>query len=219
MKLKNLLLKGAVFVFFAIVSYPFFSVYATHGCPEDLWTPPSTLAPDGTPDYTQCLGNIPPDCPTCFYPQAKSSKIRGGKCKGRNKFLAGEEVYVKGELFWLATPSVQIDVDIYVTQNRRWVFGDSIASAPGTTMVTVTTEEYTILAPDNCKDPVDADTEPDIIPDPCSTQRGRVPCTLIWGSAVAGSYDIVIDANQDGIFNTGDAVDGKGEKAGFKVTD
>lgn len=234
MKLKNLLLTVAFFTFFVIVYHPLSNTYASHTCPpEDNYTPPDpvTIAPDGTPDYLQCFGTAD-DCPTCLYPSAFSSRFTT-KCKKANRFSVGDPVYVKGDNVWLDTPSTQISVNIYITQNRTWLIGDSIAPYVVVGPIAVTTEEYTIFVPDDCDTPHDADTEPDTIPDPCLTQRGKIPCTQIWSSAVAGQYDIVIDAattvfagdppvatttdGPDGIYNRGDAVDGRSKKTGFKV--
>lgn len=47
---------------------------------------------------------------------------------------------------------------------------------------------------------------------------GVLPCKKIWGRPLdSGDYDIVVDANQDGTFNSGDAVDGETGEIGFRV--
>lgn len=80
-------------------------------------------------------------------------------------------------------------VDIYVTSNKVWNLGD----------------------------PINADESTDGVEAVATDSDGKIPCTMIWGSPVAsGRYDIVVDANQDGIYNAGDAIDGK-VKVGFKV--
>jgi len=36
---------------------------------------------------------------------------------------------------------------------------------------------------------------------------GNIPVTQIWASCVVGKYDIVVDVNGDGFYDTGDALD------------
>lgn len=80
-------------------------------------------------------------------------------------------------------------VDIYVALNQKWNVGDAIGSDVS-----------------GGKETVIIDSE------------GKIPCTKIWGSPLtAGKYDIVVDANQDGTYNSGDAIDGKSINPGFKV--
>ncbi|HHT9125257.1 MAG TPA: hypothetical protein ACFYD6_05485 [Candidatus Brocadiia bacterium] len=108
-------------------------------------------------------------------------------CRGANRFdNEDEDVYAKGSKF-----SKDTDVDIYVTENRSWQFGDIIGFYIVNGSVTATTNF-----------------------------RGKLKCAKIWESPLTpGKYDIVVDANQDGTYNQGDAVDGRSSKQGFKVVD
>ncbi len=82
------------------------------------------------------------------------------------------------------------NVDIYVTLNKKWKLGDSIGSD-------VSSDGAETVATDS---------------------DGKIPCTKIWGNPLTkGLYDIVVDANQDGTYNAGDAIDGKSNNAGFRV--
>ena len=79
---------------------------------------------------------------------------------------------------------------IYVTRNRVWTPGD----------------------------PIGTDVSTDGVEGATTDSRGKLPCTKIWGNPlVKGDYDIVVDANCDGIFNAGDAVDGRSRDRGFRV--
>lgn len=81
-------------------------------------------------------------------------------------------------------------VDIYVTQNKKWQMGDLIGSDVSS----------------NGVDTVVTDLE------------GKIPCGQIWENQLTkGRYDIVVDANQDGTYNSGDAIDGKSNNAGFRA--
>ncbi len=108
-------------------------------------------------------------------------------CKEANRFDdVDDNLYVKGSNFQPNT-----DVDIYVTENRRWLFGDIIGF-------------YVVNGAE-----------------PATTNSiGKLKCTKIWESPlVPGKYDIVVDANRDGTYNEGDAVDNGGSFQGFKVVD
>ena len=76
------------------------------------------------------------------------------------------------------------NVDIYVTANRVWSDRDSLAGTD------VSFDGVNTVTTDN---------------------DGKIPCTNVAVGLIAGGYDIVVDANQDGTFDTrdGDAVDGK----------
>lgn len=117
-----------------------------------------------------------------------ANKVRSLDFKGEkeNKFKTDESVYIRGKKFEPLT-----NVDIYVTNNRKWK-----------------KEDKTLLS----------DISADGVETVQTTSRGRIPKTMVWGAPIVkGKYDIVVDANQDGTFNNGDAVDGKDEAPGFKV--
>lgn len=81
------------------------------------------------------------------------------------------------------------NVDIYVAKNKRWRNGDQLFDISTDGIETVQT-----------------------------TSSGNIPKTRVWGSPIIkGNYDIVVDANQDGTFNTGDAADKESANPGFKV--
>lgn len=121
-----------------------------------------------------------------LYAASKNPKVQSLNFKGEkeNKFKTNESVYVQGKKFKPLT-----NVDIYVTKNRKWTFGDLLS-----------------------------DMSTDGIESVQTTSKGRIPKTRVWGAPIVkGKYDIIVDANQDGTFDTRDAVDGKGKKPGFKV--
>ncbi|MGR3310833.1 MAG: hypothetical protein ACUZ77_08655 [Candidatus Brocadiales bacterium] len=78
-------------------------------------------------------------------------------------------------------------VDIFVVADQDWTFGD-------------------IIGPD-----LSSDKETIAI----ISSSGKLKCVKL-GSTEAGTFDIVVDANGDGTFNSGDAVDGM-RGHGFKV--
>jgi hypothetical protein len=81
------------------------------------------------------------------------------------------------------------NVCVYITNNRRWRNGDILTDISSNGVETVQT-----------------------------TSNGRIPKTLVWGAPIVkGNYDVVVDANCDGTFNRGDAVNRKNRKQGFKV--
>lgn len=87
-------------------------------------------------------------------------------------------------------PNTPVKIYIIEQDDRCiWKFGDSIGTDASGGAETVTT-----------------------------SSKGKLPCTLIWGSASAGNHDIIVDANQDGIFNVGDAVDAIVVGSGLSVT-
>ncbi len=91
-------------------------------------------------------------------------------------------------------PNTQVKIYIVAQDDRcLWKFGDSIGTDVSGGAETVTT-----------------------------TARGKFSCKEIWGSAASGNYDIVVDANQNGIYDSGDAVDsitvGTGFTAGTQPT-
>lgn len=83
----------------------------------------------------------------------------------------------------------QSTVDIYVVPDQDWALGDIIPTDVSSNGV----EVLTIGA------------------------GGVLPCTKIWGRPLdPGDYDIIVDANQDGAYNSGDAIDGE-TGIGFRV--
>ncbi len=81
------------------------------------------------------------------------------------------------------------NVDIYVTLEQKWQQGDPISDISTDGVETVATDD-----------------------------EGEFSCPKIWGNPLTkGRYDIVVDANQDGTYNAGDAVDGRSNNAGFRV--
>lgn len=120
----------------------------------------------------------------------KHSKVHITNFKGEaeNKFKTDESVYVKGSNFEPLT-----NVDVYVTENKKWVNGDPLTGT---------------------------DISSDGVETIQTTSNGNILKTMVWGApTVVGKYDIVVDANQDGTFDTGDgdAVDNKSIDPGFKV--
>ncbi len=116
----------------------------------------------------------------------KKPKVHSTNFKGEteNKFKTDESVYIEGGNFKPST-----NVDVYVTNNRKWVKGDQLSDVSTDGIETVQT-----------------------------TSKGNIPKTMVWGAPIVeGKYDIVVDANQDGTFNEGDAIDGKSADPGFKV--
>ena len=116
----------------------------------------------------------------------KKPKVHSTNFKGEteNKFKTDESVYIEGRNFKKLT-----NVDVYVTNNRKWVKGDQLS-----------------------------DVSTDGIKNVQTTSKGNIPKTMVWGAPIVkGKYDIVVDANQDGTFNDGDAVDGKSADPGFTV--
>ncbi|HHT9125255.1 MAG TPA: hypothetical protein ACFYD6_05475 [Candidatus Brocadiia bacterium] len=86
-----------------------------------------------------------------------------------------------------------VDVWVFIVENKlgTWNFGDPIGTDLADGPVTVHT-----------------------------TTKGKIPCTLIWENPLtAGFYDIVVDANCDGTYNSGDAVFDRIEERGLKVID
>ncbi len=80
-------------------------------------------------------------------------------------------------------------VDIYVVPDQNWVLGDIIT----------------------------ADVTPDGVEQVIVGSTGVLECTKIWGRVlVPGNYDIIVDANQDGTYDSGDAIDGV-NNIGFTV--
>lgn len=111
-------------------------------------------------------------------PIVKSAKEKGvSSCRSANSINPGDDMYVKGRRFLGNT-----SVDIYVVaQNGRclWKIGDTIgADVSNDGKNTVTT-----------------------------TGKGKIPCTLIWTAATFGNYDIIVDTDQNGVLDEGDAVD------------
>lgn len=83
-------------------------------------------------------------------------------------------------------------VDVYITPNRIWRFG--------TTIDVFVASQFDLT----------------------TDSRGRLSslCPLIWQAPLtAGFYDIVVDVDQDGTYNQGDAVFDRTEKPAFKVID
>lgn len=81
-------------------------------------------------------------------------------------------------------------VDIYVTPNRKWERGD----------------------------PIGTDVSTDGVNQVATDDEGEFHCTKIWADPLTvGMYDIIVDANQDGTYNAGDAIDGRRRNPGFKV--
>lgn len=81
-------------------------------------------------------------------------------------------------------------VDVYITQNKIWRFG--------TIIDTVVTAEFDLT----------------------TDKKGKLKCDLIWqATTTAGNYDIVVDVNQDGTYNQGDAVFNRTFKPGLKILD
>ncbi|HHT9124806.1 MAG TPA: hypothetical protein ACFYD6_03205 [Candidatus Brocadiia bacterium] len=130
--------------------------------------------------FTFANGDDDDDCP-----KVRSSIQKGQKCKTQNNFKTSDDVRAKGEHFQPLT-----NVDIYVTENRKWNQGDPISD--------VSTDGVETVATDS---------------------NGKFSCPIIWGDTlIKGSYDIVVDANQSGTFDKcTDAVDGKSQNPGFKV--
>lgn len=111
-------------------------------------------------------------------------KIKRCWCEKRRGFQRNDDVHVFGGEFNPLTT-----VDIYVTCNKSWAFGDPIGADQGDGIDTVQTDS-----------------------------RGNLPCVLIGAAPLAGGkFDIVVDANQDGTFNDCDTVYKQNGGAGFKV--
>ncbi|MGR3311071.1 MAG: hypothetical protein ACUZ77_09865 [Candidatus Brocadiales bacterium] len=128
-------------------------------------------------------------------PKVRSSKEKKpGKCRTHNNFETSDIVYARGMNF------TSLTVDIYVFKNQKWTGGEDL------TLLTDVSGGMETVG-------VDSD--------------GEIPCTTtIWdGSSdplnplIAGRYDIVVDANQDGMFDPadGDVIDGRSNNAGFRV--
>ena len=83
-------------------------------------------------------------------------------------------------------------VDIYVTSNKNW----------GT-----------------LRQPIGSDMGDGVNANVPTDSAGSFSCTQIWASAsTVGTYDVVVDNNQDGTFDTGvDAVDGESNNPSFRV--
>lgn len=79
-------------------------------------------------------------------------------------------------------------VDLYITLNKKWNMGD-------------------LIGPDERGSFQVLQTDGD----------GKVVCEKIWENPDSGKYDIVVDANQDGTYNDGDAIDGRRKNPGFRV--
>jgi hypothetical protein len=79
-------------------------------------------------------------------------------------------------------------VDIYVVENKDdWEDGNGLTDVSGGYETTITGGD------------------------------GSIPTTLIWGSPlIQGSYDIVVDTNQNGEWNTGEPIDSM-EATGFEA--
>lgn len=116
-------------------------------------------------------------------------KCAGGGVPGMDPvhydlFRRGENVYAKGTGF---NPPNDL-VDIYVVADKDWTIGDR-------------------FGPLNLGDP--QDITPDGVEQATVGRNGVLRCTKVWGKPlVAGDYDIIVDANQDGTLNSGDAADG-----------
>ncbi|HLG29915.1 MAG TPA: hypothetical protein VI387_06845 [Candidatus Brocadiales bacterium] len=131
------------------------------------------------PLNTFANGDDDDDCP-----KVRSSKLKGNKCKTHNNFKTSDDVRVKGEHFPALT-----NVDIYVTENKKWRQGDPISDISSDGAETVLTGD-----------------------------EGEFSCPVIASELPQGKYDIVVDANQSGTFDKcTDAVDGKSNNAGFRV--
>lgn len=80
-------------------------------------------------------------------------------------------------------------VDIYVVPNKAWAVGDSIGDDVSDGVNTVSTDG-----------------------------SGNIGVTLIWPAPLtAGEYDIVIDVNQNGTLDAGEAIDGLTTVEGFEA--
>lgn len=126
-------------------------------------------------------------------PRVISSKRKPNRdCGKSNRFRWFEEVRVKGKRF-----DPLDNVDIYVIANKKWEMGDR-------------------FGPLNPSDPQDVSTDgPETV---ATDSNGEIPCTRIWPQPLPDTeYDIVVDANQDGTYNDGDAIDGRKRKPGFRV--
>lgn len=120
--------------------------------------------------------------------QVHPAKQKGAKCKTKRVFRVDDDVFVKAR----GLPSDSL-VDIYVIQNREWSFGDIIDELPFDAVVCA---EFDLT----------------------TGSAGRIPCALIWEHPlIPDLYDIFVDTNQDGTFNSNDVVENKGKKAGFRV--
>lgn len=156
-----------VVVLSAVISYPLFTVFANEDNPK----------PKVRSSKRKCTGESPNiNC----------------ECKTQNRFKTSDDVHAKGEHFPPLT-----NVDIYVTENKKWHLGDR-------------------FGPLNPSDPQDVST--DGVETVATDSQGKFSCPMIWGNPLTdGSYDIVVDANQDGTFNDSDAIDGRSQNPGFKV--
>lgn len=126
-----------------------------------------------------------------------------GKCSGGgtigmdpvhyNLFSRGNDVYAKGTGFNAPAPGYL--VDIYVFDDRDWTLGDT-------------------FGPTHPGDPQDVSDGVETI---LVGSSGIINCERVWRKPLTGGpYDILVDANQDGTYDTGDAVDGE-DDIGFKV--
>lgn len=128
----------------------------------------------------------------------KKGKCAGGGQLGMDPvhydiFRLGENVYAKGTGF---NPPLST-VDIYVVADKDWTIGDR-------------------FGPSNLLDPQDVST--DGIEQATVGNNGVLRCTKVWGKPlVPGDYDIIVDVNQDGTVDNGDAIDGKKNVIGFTV--
>jgi len=106
----------------------------------------------------------------------------------KDSFLTTEDVYA----YIKSTGTGSKTVDIYVEKNRDWDDGDSLTGAD---KITKTTQTLTGSS---------------------TTYHGPY---LVWSATLtAGDYDIIIDWNQNGKFDSGEKGDDTGHHEGFTVT-
>jgi hypothetical protein len=85
-------------------------------------------------------------------------------------------------------PADDLAVDIYVVQGREWSVNDPIGYDVGDGVETVSTDGF-----------------------------GIIDVTQIWiPPLAAGNYDIIVDVDQDGVFDAGDPVDSITIEMGFQ---
>ncbi|MGR3311021.1 MAG: hypothetical protein ACUZ77_09615 [Candidatus Brocadiales bacterium] len=125
--------------------------------------------------------------------KGKKPKVKSGKLNRRGVRCIRENSFRTDDDVYVKKakrlPALTF-VNIYVVQNKTWSDGDLIG----------------------------IDVSPDGAEPVATNSNGKISCVKIWGSPEIGKYDIIVDANQNGIFDLGvDAVDGRGAKPGFRV--
>jgi hypothetical protein len=127
---------------------------------------------------------------------AASIKVVDSTGAERQTFNPGEEVYVTGDGLSGATAS---SVDIYLTDNVQWGNGDSITGrTPDIVYFKIDTFDKAVNSPNK------------VLLGTVANPAGgtNIPYPNVF-DGTSGGYDVVYDADENGIYNTdgGDAVD------------